>query len=230
MFNAAIGKFCFAVLSTTLFVFDVPAQTLEIRQYSGGLIRVEADAGLDLLIRPNDSVDVPGELNATQTLVLGDEFDRRFVRWTGEPLTSPPESNGKATIDGLLIESVLIGEKRAGIQIQTQGLKVLVASLDLLSDQGYIPMRQNENIHLLVLTVGDSKKLDTARTNLWLSGLEIQQIALNSTSDLPVQIMDKFYKSLQRNRTLPTAVLPMIEVPNKNLRFGDRQVVLLKQL
>lgn len=124
----------------------------------------------------------------------------------------------------------MIGNKRAGIRIQGKELNILVASLDLVSDQGFIPTKQNEKIDLLILTVGDAKKLETARTNLWLSGTEIKQIALNSTSTMAVATMDKFYASLGRSRTLPTAVLPMIQVPNKNLRFGDRQVVLLKEL
>ena len=230
MVNAITLKYLSLAIAMMLFVSDTYAQTPEVRKISGGLIRVQTDKGLDVVILPSKTTKSPAKLQPKQELILGDEFEPKMVSWTGELISHREERNDGSPTDGVLIESVMIGNKRAGIRIQGKELNILVASLDLVSDQGFIPTKQNEKIDLLILTVGDAKKLDTARTNLWLSGTEIKQIALNSTSTMAVATMDKFYASLGRSRTLPTAVLPMIQVPNKNLKFGDRQVVLLKEL
>jgi hypothetical protein len=230
MVNASTLKYLFHAIAMMLFVSDTYAQTPEVRQISGGLIRVQTDTGLDVVILPSKTTKSPAKLQPKQELILGDEFEPKIVRWTGELISRPEERSDGSPTDWVLIESVMIGNKRAGIRIQGKELNILVTSLDLVSDQGFIPTKQNEKIDLLILTVGDAKKLHTARTCLWLSGTEIKQIALNSTSTMAVATMEKFYASLRRNRTLPTAVLPMIQVPNKNLKFGDRQVVLLKEL
>lgn len=230
MVNAITLKHLSLAITMMFCVSEIYAQTPEIRQISGGLIRVQTKTGLDFVILPSKTAKSPAKLQPKQKLILGDEFEPQMVSWTGELLSLREERNDGSPTDGLLIESVLIGNKRAGIRIQSKELNILVASLDLVSDQGFIPTKQNEKIDLLILTVDDAKKLDTARTNLWLSGTEIKQIALNSTSTISIATMDKFYASLGRSRTLPTAVLPMIQVPNKNLKFGDRQVVLLKEM
>jgi hypothetical protein len=108
------------------------------------------------------------------------------------------------------------------------------AAEDVVSIQEHIARDSHQYavvvVDRILQRVDDAKKLDTARTNLWLSGIVVKQIALNSTTTMSVATMETFYASLGRNRTLPTAVLPMIQVPNKNLEFGDRQVVLLKEL
>jgi hypothetical protein len=226
-----IHSLCLIVaLTTVLSASDTIAQTLEFRQLSGGLIRVQNEAGMDVAIRPGKTKKSPAQFQPKQELVLGDEFKPMLVSLAGELVKRPDQTNEPIPMDGVLIESVMIGDKRAGIQIKTKSLNILVASLDLVSDQGWIPSKESEKIDLLILTVDDAKKLDTARTNLWLSGIVVKQIALNSTTTMSVATMEKFYASLGRNRTLPTAVLPMIQVPNKNLEFGDRQVVLLKEL
>lgn len=230
MFKNSIPMLLVVLLAVLGSASDARAQLLEIRQRAGGLILVKAEAGLNLLLRPNDSADVPAEFSAMPAMIVGEEFETRRLAWSGEPLPPAEGAKQKAPTDGVLIESALIGKKRAAISIRAEGLNVLVASLDRLSDQGFIAGGQYKDVHLLVLNVGDSKKLTSARTNMWLCGFEIQQIALNPAGDLPVALMDKFYKTLKRNRTLPTAVLPMIQVPNGQLKFGDRQVVLLKKL
>lgn len=230
MVNAITLKYLFLAITMMFLVSDTYAQTPEVRQIFGGLIHVQTDSGLDVVILPSKTTKSPAKLQPKQELILGDEFEPKMLSWTGELISRREERNDGSPTDGVLIESVMIGNKRAGIRIQGKELNILVASLDLVSDQGFIPTKQNEKIDLLILTVGDAKKLETARTNLWLSGTEIKQIALNSTSTMAVATMDKFYASLGRSRTLPTAVLPMIQVPNKNLKFGDRQVVLLKEL
>lgn len=230
MVNAISVKYLFLTIAMMLFATSTYAQTLEVRQISGGLIRIQTDTGLDVVILPSKTTKYPAKLQPKQELILGEEFEPKMISWTGELMSRREEKSDDSPTDGVLIESVMIGEKRAGIRIQAEELNILVASLDLVSDQGFIPTQQHEKIDLLILTVGDAKKLDTARTNLWLSGTEIKQIALNSTSTMAVATMDKFYASLRRSRTLPTVVLPMIQVPNKDLKFGDRQVVLLKEL
>ncbi len=230
MANTINSKCLFLAITIVLFDSDTYAQTLEFRQISGGFIRMQNNTGLDVAILPNNTTKSPAELQPKQELILGGEFEHKLVSWAGELLARREKANERIPVDGVLIESVMIGNKRAGIRIQAKELNILVASLDLVSDQGIIPSKQYEKIDLLILTVGDAKKLDTARTNLWLSGTETKQIALNSTSSMPVATMDKFYASLGRSRTLPTAVLPMIQVPSKNLKFGDRQVVLLKEM
>ena len=191
---------------------------------------MQNEAGMDVAIRPGNTKKSPAQFQPKQELILGDEFEPMLVSSAGGLVKRPHETNERIPMDGVLIESVMIGNKRAGIQIKAKSLNILVASLDLVSDQGWIPTKQNEKIDLLILTVDDAKKLDTARTNLWLSGIVVKQIVLNSTTTMSVATMKKFHASLGRNRTLPTAVLPMIQVPNKNLEFGDRQVVLLKEL
>ena len=207
------------------------AQELEVRQFTGGLIRLQSATGLDLIIRPNEKTALPEGLQSVQSVVLGSEFDPMALQWNGQPLGTPLPKNGQAVPgNALSVDSVLIGKKRAGVQIRAKDLNVLVASVDLMSEQGFISMRETPDMHLLVLTFTDAQKLHTGRTNLWLGSIESQQIALNPTTSLPSAAMEKFYQSLKRNRTLPTAVLPMIQVPNRNLKFGDRQVVLLKEL
>lgn len=206
------------------------AQSLEIRQYTGGFIHVKAQAGLDLMIRPNDSAEIPGNLNAKPEFVLGQKLNPMVLQANGQQAFASPQPGNGPPGDGFLIQSVMIGRQRAAIELKASDFNVLFVSVDIMSDQGFIARGKDRKVNLIVLTFSDAKKLHNARTNLWLSTMETQQIALNPISEFPAASVDKFYESLKRNRILPTAVLPMIDVPNRLLKFGDRQVVLLKQL
>lgn len=209
----------------------VLAQQLEIRRSAGGLLQVQTGAGLNLTIQPDGQTVVPKNLNSQCSFVLGTEFERTFVQTDGKPGAESLQLRpGEPTPPNVVsIESALIGEKRTGIQLQMVGLNVLFASVDLMSDQSWITTHHDQNIHLLVLTFKDATKLHTARTNLWVSLVKTKQILLNPTDAMDVASAENFYKSISKQRVLPTGVLPMLKVPHRKLAFGDRQVILLKE-
>lgn len=229
MKSVTIAFLCFFSCNLAIVPQSI-AQTLDVRRMAGGLIRVQSETGVDLVIRPNSKTEVPKDLKSVRSLILGDEMERVVLQLNGQPLVGSPKSGADIRIAALTVESVLIGKKRAGIQLQGRDLNILVASVELLSDQGFISTRGQRDINLLILTFKDAKKLHTGRTNLWLGASKIQQIALNPLTEFDAASVEKFYKSLNKNRTLPTAVVPTVKVPNPLLKFGDRQVVLLKEL
>jgi hypothetical protein len=105
---------------------------------------------------------------------------------------------------------------------------ILFASVDFMSDQSWITTHRDQNIHLLVLTSKDAAKLHTARTNLWVSLVTTQQILLNPIDAMTVASSESFSKSIAKQRVSRTKELPMLKVPLRNLAFGDRQVIVLK--
>lgn len=208
---------------------SLSAQSLDFRRYAGGLIGVQNQSGLDLLFRPNEIAEVPDALSTKTMFVLGQAFDKMTLRRDGTPHSAPVMPDGNLADDAISIESAKIGSRRAAIRIESHESTVLLVSVDIMSDQGFISTGKDRKVHLTILTFDDATKLYNARTNLWLSVMESQQIAVNPTSNFPDASVEKFYQSLKRNRTLPTGVLPMMTVPNGQLEFGDRQVVLLKE-
>ncbi len=210
---------------------DVVADSLEIRRLAGGLLQVQAKAGLTLAIRPNDQSKDPADLKAQRTFVLGTEFERVLLKTNGSSVGESAElSPGEAMPSDLVsIESAAIGTKIAGIQLQMKGVSILIASVDLLSDQGWITTHRDQDINLVVLTFKNAAKLQTARFNLWIGLVKTQQIALNPTTAFSRAAADKFFNSISRKASLPDSVesMPMLTVPDSHLDFGDRQVVLL---
>ena len=99
-----------------------------------------------------------------------------------------------------------------------------------MGDQCWITIHRDEDINLFGLTFKNAASLNTARMNLWLGLVKTQQIALNPLDEMSVDSMEKLYKSIGTKRVLPTGVPPMVKVPNRNLNFGDRRVVLLEEL
>jgi hypothetical protein len=208
----------------------VLAQQLEIRRVEGGILQVQARAGLNLAIQPDGQTLVPKDLNSQRAFVLGTDFERTILAADGKPRGDSIQLIPGEPIppNVVSIESALIGDKRSGIQLRTGGMNVLFASVDLMSDQGWITTHRDQDINLLVLTFKDAAKLQTARFNLWISLVKTQQIALNPTDAMSIASAEEFDKSIGKKRVLPMEVLPILKVPSRNLDFGDRQVILLK--
>ncbi len=219
------------VLTTFATSRDVVAQQLEVRRVKDAIVQVRTDQGMSLLIQPNSESKAPIDLAAERSFVLGTEFDTTFMRTDGDSETDSLQLNPGDPVPPKIvsIESALIGTKQAGIQLKTNKLNILFASVDLMGDQSWITTHRDQDINLLVLTFKNAANLNTARMNLWLGLVKAQQIALNPLDEMSVDSMEKFYKSIGTKRVLPTGVLPMVQVPNRNLNFGDRQVVLLKE-
>lgn len=211
----------------------VSSAELTIRRLPGSFLQIRNDMGANLL--EIQTVSEPERIKKNDTVpqfVLGADFQPSLFRLSGK--TGPEkillEPGAIVPSDCVLIKPVVIGKKTAGIGLKTTDLNIVIADVDMLSDQGFLTTQRDENIDLLVLTFADATRLDTARINLWVSLIKTRQIALNPTGMMTEAAMNKFYKSLPTKRVLPTAVLPRLEVPIKTLQFGDRQVVLLREL
>lgn len=210
----------------------VVAQQLKVRRVQNAIVQVQTEQGLSFLILPSSDVTIPKDLTSERTFVLGSKFDTTFMQFNGDaPVAALHLKLGEPVPSNTVsIGSDLIGEKQAGIQVKTERLNILFVQVDIMSEQGWITTHRDQDINLLVLSFKNAATLNNARTNLWLGLLKAQQIALNPAGTMSVEAMEEFYRSLGTKRVLPTGVLPMVEVPNRNLNFGDRQVVLLKEL
>ncbi|WP_169977741.1 hypothetical protein [Tautonia rosea] len=221
----------FLVISHTS-VSVAMAQQCEIRRLEGGLLHVHLNEGLNLIIQPDRDSPVPDHLQTERTFALGTAFDRTLLQVDGtsptDPLRLNPGEGDPLPPHLVSVESVLIGTKRAGIQLKTNRLNIIVASVELMSDQSWITTHRDQDIHLLVLTYTDAARLMTARMNLWISLVKTQQILLNPTTELSVDSATEFSNSIGKPRVLPTEVLPVLTLPQPGLAFGDRQVILLQ--
>ncbi|MCC6510018.1 MAG: hypothetical protein IT423_13000 [Pirellulaceae bacterium] len=224
------------------------AQQMELRRLSGGVIHVQSVGGVRLAIQPATPLALQAgtqantqpstqavsanSFRAQLSFFVGSEFQRAVVKADGQGGLEELQLDAAAPLppQAISIESVLIGEKRAGVQLQTSNLNVLFASVELISDQGWITTHKDKPIHLLVLTFNDAAKLQTARLNLWISSVKAQQILLNSSGALTMATAEAFYQSIGKQKVLPTVMLPVLQLPQRGSNFGDRQVVLLKEI
>ncbi len=209
----------------------VLAQQLEIRRLPHGILQVQTEGGLNLIIQPDDQTKVPPGLDPQRSFVLGTEFERTFVPTDGKPQTESLVVNPGEPVPPHIVSiaPTLVGRKMEGIQLQTDDLNVVVVSVESMSDQGWITTQRDENINLLVLTFRDAAKLQTARMNLWISLLKTEQILLNPIDTISAASAEGFYKSIAKPKALPTEVLPVLKLPRRDRAFGDRQVVMLKE-
>lgn len=212
---------------------SLKAQEIVIRRLPGGVLQVRNENNTDLfLIQSEPEPPKPMGLNKEPVFYLGTDFSATLVqpKAQGQSQVTPVAADSKIPSGNVLVEPVLVGQKRAGIRVRTNNVTWVIANVDMLSDQSFITTQRDQNIDLLTLSFADPTRLDTARINLWVSLINTRQIALNPTDKMTEAQMVKFYKSLPTKRVLPTGILPMIKIPNINLQFGDRQVVLLREL
>lgn len=231
MLTNRFGLCVFAVLAATqASIMVATAQPVEIRRLEGGLLHVHTDEGLNLIIAPEPETEIPEPLQTRRAFALGTEFPRVLLRIDGTSPTEPFRLDANEPIPPrvISIESVPIGTQRAGIQLKTDRLNIVFASVDLMSNQSWITTHRDQDIHLLVLTFKDAAKLMTARMNLWVSLVKTQQILLNPTAELSVDSASEFSNSIGKPRVLPIEVLPVLTLPQPGHAFGDRQVILLQ--
>jgi hypothetical protein len=230
MKNSSSHIIAFLILSHASFSV-AEAQRWEIRRLEGGLLQVRADTGLNLIIRPEQGAVIPERLKPQTSFVLGTEFDRTVLRIDGTPPSRPSrEDAGEPLPPGVVaVEPVLIGVKRAGIELKTDGLKIVFASVDLMSDQGWITTHRDQDIDLLVLTFRDAARLMTARMNLWVSLVKTRQILLNPTGDMPDGAAREFSNSIGNRGAMPIDTQSVLKLPQSGLKYGDRKVISLRK-
>jgi hypothetical protein len=220
-------------ISAFLGIQTLSGEELSIRRLPDGYLQIRNETGANmLLIQPDAESKVPKPLQTQPVFVLGTDFNSVLVQAveTKGSKTIRPKVDAEIPSGAVLVESVLIGKKKAGIRLKSKRANIIIASIDILSDQSFLTTQRDENIDLLIMTFREGAKLDTARINLWVSLIKTRQIALNPLGPFSEAEMVKFYRSLPTKRVLPTAILPMVEIPNNRLQFGDRQVFLLKAL
>lgn len=209
------------------------AQDLVIRRLPGGVLQVRDDSDIVLFyLQPEPESPKLDGLNMKPVFRLGTDFSTVLVQphVEGNSQVRPAKANSKIPSGSVLVGPVMVGKKQAGIEVKTSDITWVIANVDMLSDQSFITTQRDQNIDLLTLSFTDPTRLDTARINLWVSLIKTRQISLNPTDTMSEAQMVKFYKSLPTKRILQTGVLPLIKIPNRNLEFGDRQVVQLREL
>lgn len=229
--NRFIQFLVFLLLITTF--GSAVSQDLTIRRLPGGFLQIRDGKRTNLLlIQPEAKSQKPEDLNSDSIFLLGDDFQPVLIESDAKAglKKTTQKSGAKIPPDSVLVEPVLVGKKKAGIRLRTHDVNVVIANVDLLSDQSFLTTQRDEKIDLLVLSVADATRLNTARINLWVSLIDTRQIALNPTRMMTDAQMNEFYQSLPKRRIFPTGILPMLEIPNRNLQFGDRQVIRLKEL